>query len=42
MHHKFFKGNYGLHFRYWDEWLGTTHLKYQETLTKLVSPNKQN
>ncbi|RNI26371.1 sterol desaturase family protein [Rufibacter latericius] len=41
MHHKYFKGNYGLYFRFWDEWLGTTHLKYDETLAKLVSPGKQ-
>ncbi|WP_210466699.1 sterol desaturase family protein [Rufibacter roseolus] len=40
MHHKFFKGNYGLYFRFWDEWLGTTHAKYKETLSKLVSSGK--
>ncbi|WP_192823132.1 sterol desaturase family protein [Rufibacter sp. LB8] len=38
MHHKFFKGNYGLYFRCWDEWLGTTHARYDETLAKLVAP----
>ncbi|MFC6996052.1 sterol desaturase family protein [Rufibacter roseus] len=41
MHHKFFKGNYGLYFRYWDEWMGTTHAKYNETLAKLVSPPQE-
>ncbi|WP_181304706.1 sterol desaturase family protein [Rufibacter sp. XAAS-G3-1] len=41
MHHKFFKGNYGLYFRFWDEWLGTTHVKYQETLSKLVGAEKR-
>jgi lathosterol oxidase len=42
MHHKFFKGNYGLYFRFWDEWLGTTHQKYNETLSKLVGLGKSN
>ncbi|WP_207433106.1 sterol desaturase family protein [Sabulibacter ruber] len=41
MHHKFFKGNYGLYFRCWDEWMGTTHAKYEETLNKLVSKKKE-
>lgn len=35
MHHHFFKGNYGLYFRFWDEIMGTTHPKYQETLNQL-------
>ncbi|QHL88606.1 sterol desaturase [Nibribacter ruber] len=38
MHHKFFKGNYGLYTRLWDEWLGTTHAQYDQTLAKLVEP----
>ncbi|MGV3540140.1 MAG: sterol desaturase family protein [Rufibacter sp.] len=42
MHHKFFKGNYGLYFRFWDEWLGTTHAKYDETLARLVDPQPEN
>ncbi|AKQ44443.1 sterol desaturase [Rufibacter radiotolerans] len=41
MHHKFFKGNYGLYFRLWDEWLGTTHVKYEETLQQLVSDREK-
>jgi Delta7-sterol 5-desaturase len=38
MHHKFFKENYGLYFRFWDEIMGTTHPKYQQTLQALVAP----
>ncbi|WP_169788179.1 sterol desaturase family protein [Rufibacter tibetensis] len=41
MRHKFFKGNYGLYFRFWDEWLGTTHKNYEETLRHLVSSGKE-
>ncbi|HYF02007.1 MAG TPA: sterol desaturase family protein [Patescibacteria group bacterium] len=35
MHHQFFKGNYGLYFRFWDEWMGTTHPQYDERMKKL-------
>ncbi|RDV15549.1 fatty acid hydroxylase family protein [Pontibacter diazotrophicus] len=41
MHHKYFKGNYGLYFRFWDELLGTTHPHYEKTLAKLVSPEQE-
>jgi Delta7-sterol 5-desaturase len=41
MHHKFFKGNYGLYFRFWDEALGTTHVKYEETLQKMVGQQNE-
>jgi Delta7-sterol 5-desaturase len=27
-HHQFYKGNYGLYFRWWDEWMGTTRPDY--------------
>ncbi|MES2766970.1 MAG: sterol desaturase family protein [Bacteroidota bacterium] len=37
MHHQFFKGNYGLYFRFWDEWMGTTHPQYDERVEKLLS-----
>ena len=37
MHHKYFKGNYGLYLRCWDEWMGTTHRKYHQTLARLVN-----
>lgn len=35
MHHHYFKGNYGLYFRFWDQIMGTTHPKYQETLREI-------
>lgn len=35
MHHKYFEGNYGLYFRWWDEWMGTTHVKYDATLQEI-------
>ncbi|MBC5992737.1 sterol desaturase family protein [Pontibacter cellulosilyticus] len=38
MHHKYFKGNYGLYFRFWDEWLHTTHPQYDQTIADLVRP----
>jgi len=41
MHHKFFKGNYGLYFRFWDELMKTTHPHYNKTLAKLVSPEQE-
>lgn len=28
LHHKKFKGNYGLYFRFWDRWMGTEHPEY--------------
>jgi Delta7-sterol 5-desaturase len=37
MHHKLFKKNYGLYFRYWDELMGTTHEKYEETFDKVTT-----
>ncbi|MCC9137149.1 sterol desaturase family protein [Pontibacter silvestris] len=37
MHHKYFRGNYGLYLRLWDEVMGTTHAGYDKTLAKLVS-----
>lgn len=39
-HHKYFKGNYGLYLRFWDELLHTTHPDYNRQLTELV--NKSN
>jgi len=35
MHHKYFKDNYGLYFRFWDELMKTTHPMYNETLHKI-------
>ena len=36
MHHKYFRGNYGLYLRVWDELFDTTHPKYYQTLSDLV------
>ncbi|ARS36733.1 sterol desaturase family protein [Pontibacter actiniarum] len=41
MHHKYFKGNYGLYFRFWDELLHTTHPNYDKTLAALVDPQPE-
>lgn len=41
MHHKHFKGNYGLYFRFWDELLGTTHAQYQATLQTILSRKQE-
>lgn len=35
MHHRYFEGNYGLYFRWWDVWMGTTHPKYEATLAEI-------
>lgn len=35
MHHHYFKGNYGLYLRFWDDIMGTTHPKYEEKLKEL-------
>jgi Delta7-sterol 5-desaturase len=40
MHHKYFNGNYGLYFRFWDEWMGTTHSKYNEELSEVKGRKK--
>jgi Delta7-sterol 5-desaturase len=32
LHHQKPNGNYALFFRFWDEWMGTTHPNYDETL----------
>ncbi|WP_242921077.1 sterol desaturase family protein [Pontibacter liquoris] len=41
MHHKFFKGNYGLYFRFWDELLHTTHPNYDKVLHQLVEREQE-
>jgi len=41
MHHQYFKGNYGLYFRFWDELFRTTHPHYDATLAKLVGKPKK-
>jgi Delta7-sterol 5-desaturase len=37
MHHKYFRENYGLYFRFWDEWMGTTHPKYEERVNEITT-----
>lgn len=37
MHHQYFKSNYGLYFRLWDEVFKTTHPKYEATLSTMVA-----
>ena len=29
-HHEHFKGNYGLYFLWWDRWMGTMRMDYEE------------
>ncbi len=41
MHHRYFDGNYGLYFRWWDVWMGTTHPKYEETLAQIQGRGPQ-
>ena len=40
MHHKYFKGNYGLYFLFWDRIMGTLHPKYDEHYEKTTSKHK--
>jgi sterol desaturase/sphingolipid hydroxylase (fatty acid hydroxylase superfamily) len=35
LHHKYFHGNYGIYFRWWDVWMGTTHEKYEGELAEV-------
>jgi Delta7-sterol 5-desaturase len=35
LHHQKPHGNYGLFFRFWDEWMGTTHSNYDEVLRSM-------
>ncbi|MFN3404469.1 MAG: sterol desaturase family protein [Cytophagaceae bacterium] len=39
MHHKHFHGNYGLYFRFWDEWMGTTRKDYEKTFDDVTGKN---
>gem|GEM_PF-1450548 len=42
MHHKYFKGNYGLYFLFWDRMMGTLREDYdgvfERTTSKRVKP----
>lgn len=35
-HHQFFAGNYGLYFRCWDEWMGTTRPDYDAAFDRVT------
>jgi lathosterol oxidase len=35
MHHKYFKGNYGLHFVIWDRLMGTLNENYDKTFKEV-------
>jgi Delta7-sterol 5-desaturase len=37
-HHQYFKGNYGLYFRWWDEWMGTTRPDYDTAYDRVTAP----
>lgn len=38
MHHKYFKGNYGLYFLFWDRMMGTLRQDYDGTFDRATSP----
>lgn len=40
MHHKFFKTNYSLYFRFWDVWMGSTHKAYEDTFQEVTNRKK--
>lgn len=37
MHYKYFKGNYGLYFRFWDELLKTTDPNYETKIEEITT-----
>jgi len=37
MHHQYSKCNYGLYFIWWDNWMKTTHKKYEESFEEVAS-----
>lgn len=37
MHHQFFNSNYGLYFSWWDNWMKTTHDKYDEHFDEVTN-----
>ncbi|AEA42644.1 sterol desaturase family protein [Fluviicola taffensis] len=39
-HHKYFKGNYGLYFLFWDRWMGTLRTDYDEAFDELKNRKK--
>jgi sterol desaturase/sphingolipid hydroxylase (fatty acid hydroxylase superfamily) len=42
MHHRKFKGNYGLYFRIWDRLMGTEHPDYEKEFDRLQKNRFQN
>ena len=40
MHHKNFKGNYGLYFRFWDRIMGTEFKDYEDKFDHVVQDKK--
>jgi sterol desaturase/sphingolipid hydroxylase (fatty acid hydroxylase superfamily) len=36
-HHKYFKGNYGLYFLFWDRWMNTLRVEYDEAFEKATT-----
>lgn len=38
MHHKYFKGNYGLYFLFWDRAMGTLREDYDQTFDRTTAP----
>lgn len=38
-HHQFFTGNYGLYFRFWDEWMHTTRADYDRQFDRITEKN---
>ncbi len=36
MHHRYFKGNYGLYFTIWDRLMGTMHPQYEQTFEEVT------
>lgn len=42
MHHQYFKGNYGLYFRFWDRIMGTENPKYVESFDAVLEARDVN
>lgn len=36
-HHKYFKGNYGLYFLFWDRWMNTLRVEYDDAFEKATT-----
>jgi sterol desaturase/sphingolipid hydroxylase (fatty acid hydroxylase superfamily) len=39
-HHKYFTGNYGLYFLFWDRWMGTLRSEYDTSFEEVTSREK--